>query len=134
MCLQIFKNFIFPTSGRYLQTSALKNSQDLWNILFFRRNSEARSQKNTKIYHNRPGETTNRRNFQLELHDQEIRYVSINLRHQYGISVAEAQTSLGARNEDRLLYSLANNLQAFLLKANAFLLSYNCLFGPLHIV
>ena len=59
------------------------------------RNIEARSQKNTKLYHNRPGETTNRRNSQLELHDQQICYVSINLRHQYGISVAEAQMSLG---------------------------------------
>ena len=68
----------------------LKNSQDSCNIFFFRRNIEARSQKNTKLYHNRPGETTNRRNFQLGLHDDQICYVSINLRHQYRISVAEA--------------------------------------------
>ena len=128
MCLQFFKNFIFPTSGRYLQTSALKNSQDLWNILFFRRNIEARSQKNTKLYHNRPGEKTNRRNFQLGLHDDQICYVSINLCHQYRVSVAEAQTSLGARSEERLLYSLANNLQAFLFKANALYHNYSELY------
>ena len=86
----------------------LKNSQDSWNIFFFRRNFEVRSQKNTKLYHNRPGE---KQNFQLELHDHQICYVSIDLRHQYRISVAEAQTSLGARSEERRLYSLANNLQ-----------------------
>ena len=86
----------------------LKNSQDSWNIFFFRRNFEVRSQKNTKLYHNRPGE---KQNFQLELHDHQICYVSIDLPHQYRISVTEAQTSLGARSEETRLYSLANNLQ-----------------------
>ena len=86
----------------------LKNSQDSWNIFFFRRNIEVRLQKNTKLYHNRPEE---KQNFQWELHDHQICYVSIDLRHQYRISVAKAQTSLGARSEERLLYSLANNLQ-----------------------
>ena len=74
----------------------------------FRRNIEAHSQKNTKLYHNRPGE---KQNFQLELHDHQICYESINLCHQYGIYVAEGQTFLGARSEKRRLYSLANNLQ-----------------------
>ena len=86
----------------------LKNSQDSWNIFFFRRNIEVRLQKNAKLYHNRPEE---KQNFQWELHDHQICYVSIDLRHQYRISVAKAQTSLGARSEERLLYSLTNNLQ-----------------------
>ena len=33
----------------------------------------------------------------LELHDYRIFYVNIDLRHQYGISVAEAQTPLLAK-------------------------------------
>ena len=35
----------------------------------------------------------------LELHDYRIYYVNIDLRHHYGVSVAEAQTSLPSGKE-----------------------------------
>ena len=57
----------------------------------------ARSQKNTKLCHNRPGETENRTNLHLDPYDYFIYYVNVDLRHQYGISVTEAQASLMAK-------------------------------------
>ena len=42
---------------------------------------------NTTLYQNRPGEKLH-----LEPHDYRIYYVNIDLRHQYGISVAESRT------------------------------------------
>ena len=47
---------------------------------------------NTTLYQNRPWETYNWTNLHLETHDYRIYYVNIDLRHQYGISVAESQT------------------------------------------
>ena len=55
----------------------------------------ARSQMNTTLYQNRSGETY------LEAHDYRIYYVNIDLRHQYGISVAESQTFLLAKRPQR---------------------------------
>ena len=100
LCLILFMNDKKKTKGH---KGHMRTGQDSWNIFFFRRNIEARSRKNAKLYHNRPGETITPRNFQLKLHDHQIFYVSINLRHRYGISVAEVQTSLAARNEERRL-------------------------------
>ena len=40
----------------------------------------------------------NQTNLHLEPHDYRIYYVNIDLRHQYGISVAEAQTFLLAKH------------------------------------
>ena len=49
---------------------------------------------NTTLYQNRPGETQNWTNLHLEPHDYGIYYENIDLRHQYGISVAKSQTFL----------------------------------------
>ena len=57
----------------------------------------ARSQMNTTLYQNRPEDTQNWTNLYLEPHDYRIYYVNIDLRHQYGISVAESQTFLRAK-------------------------------------
>ena len=54
-------------------------------------------QKITKLYHNQPGETSNQTNLHLEPHIYPIYYVNIDLRHQYGISVAKSQTFLLAK-------------------------------------
>ena len=56
--------------------------------------ARAHMQKITKLYHNQPGETSNQTNLHLEPHIYPIYYVNIDLRHQYGISVAESQTFL----------------------------------------
>ena len=53
---------------------------------------------NTTLFRNRPGETWNWTNLHLEPHDYRIYYVNIDLRHQYGISVAELQTFLLAKH------------------------------------
>ena len=52
---------------------------------------------NTTLCQNRPADTQNWTNLYLEPHDYWIYYVSIDLRHQYGISVAESQTFLLAK-------------------------------------
>ena len=52
---------------------------------------------NTTLHQNRPEDTQNWTNLCLEPHDYRIHYVNIDLRHQYGISVAESQTSLRAK-------------------------------------
>ena len=49
---------------------------------------------NTVLHQNRPQATQNWTNLYLEPHDYRIYYVNIELRHQYGISVAEWQTFL----------------------------------------
>ena len=68
-------------------------------------------QKNTKLYHNLPGETKTQTNLHLEHHDYQIYYVNIDLRRQYGISVAKSgETSLGARSKEKRLYSRATRL------------------------
>ena len=54
----------------------------------------ARWQMNTTLHQNRPEDTQNWTNLYLEPHDYRIYYVNIDLRHQYGISVAESQTFL----------------------------------------
>ena len=61
----------------------------------------ARSQMNTTLYQNRPEDTQNWTNLCLEPHDYRIYYVNIDLRHQYGISVAESQTFLCAKRPQR---------------------------------
>ena len=55
---------------------------------------------NRTIYQNWPGRTKNWTNLYLEPHDYRIYYVNIDLRHQYGISVAELQTFLLANFSD----------------------------------
>ena len=45
--------------------------------------------------------TQNWTNLYLELHDYQIHYVTIDLRHQYGIPVAESQTFLLAKHPQR---------------------------------
>ena len=57
----------------------------------------ARGQINTTVYQNRPEDTQNWTNLYLEPYDYWIYYVSIDLHHQYGISVAESQTFLHAK-------------------------------------
>ena len=76
----------------------LQNSKYSWNIFFLQEAFEfvgACLQKNTKLYHNRPGETKNQTNLHLEPYKNGywINYVNIYLCHQHGISVAEAQVS-----------------------------------------
>ena len=55
----------------------------------------------TTLYQNRPEDTKNWTNLYLEPHDYQIYYVNIDLRHQYGISVAELQTFLRAKRPQR---------------------------------
>ena len=50
---------------------------------------------------NWPGEMLNWRNLHWEPHDYWIYYVNIDLRHQYGISIAESQTFLLAKRPKR---------------------------------
>ena len=52
---------------------------------------------NTTVYQNRPEDSQNWTNLYLEPHDYRIYFVNIDLRHQYGISVAESLTSLRAK-------------------------------------
>ena len=56
---------------------------------------------NTTLHQNRPEDTQNWTNLYLEPHDYRIYYVNIDLRHQYGISVAESQTFLLAKRPQR---------------------------------
>ena len=69
----------------------------------------------TTIYQNRPEDTKNWTNLYLEPHDYQIYYVNIDLRHQYGISVAESQTflwgkrPLAATSEEKRMFSQASN-------------------------
>ena len=61
----------------------------------------ARSQMNTTLYQNRPGETENWTNLHLETHTYRVYYVNVDVRHQYGIYVAESQTFLLAKRLQR---------------------------------
>ena len=54
----------------------------------------ARWQMNTTLHQNRPEDTQNWTNLYLEPRDYRTYYVNIDLRHQYGIYVAELQTFL----------------------------------------
>ena len=56
---------------------------------------------NTTLHQDRPEDTQNWTNLYLEPHDYRIHYVNIDLRHQYGISVAESQTFLLAKRPQR---------------------------------
>ena len=56
---------------------------------------------NTTLHQNRPEDTQNWTRLYLEPHDYRIYYVNIDLRHQYGISVAESQTFLRAKRPER---------------------------------
>ena len=58
--------------------------------------AEARSQKNSNLYHNRPGQTYT--NLLLESHDCQIfNYVNIQLLHQYGNSVKAGEIRVPQR-------------------------------------
>lgn len=59
---------------------------------------KAHSQKNSKLSYNQPRETGNQTNVLLEPFDYRVDYVTIDIHHQYGISVAEAKTSLLAKH------------------------------------
>ena len=50
---------------------------------------------------NQPEDMQNWTNLYLEAHDYRIHYVNIDLRHQYGISVAESQTFLLVKRPQR---------------------------------
>ena len=63
--------------------------------------AEARGQINTTLYQNGPEDTQNWTNLYLEPHDYRIYYVNTDLRHQYGISVAESQRFLLAKRPQR---------------------------------
>ena len=54
---------------------------------------------NTTLHQNRPEDTQNWTNLYLEPHDYRIHYVNIDLRHQYGISVAKSQTFLRGKTD-----------------------------------
>ena len=56
---------------------------------------------NTILHQNRLEDTQNWTNLCLEPHDYRIHYVSIDLRRQYGISVAKSQTFLLAKRPQR---------------------------------
>ena len=64
------------------------------------------SQKYTKRYHNRPGKQ-NWTNFYLEPLDYRINNVNIDLRRQFGISVAEANRNVpnGDEREERAIFA-----------------------------
>ena len=72
------------------------HSQYLWNIFFLRRNIQVSwsSLEKTKLYHNRPGDTSNQTNLHLEPHGYWINYVNIDLPHYYGISVCSLGTDV----------------------------------------
>ena len=61
----------------------------------------ARWQMNTTLHQNRQEDTRNWTNLCLEPYDYWSHYVNIDLRHQYGISVAESQTFLLAKRPQR---------------------------------
>ena len=113
-----------PQSSNVNVMNLLQNSQYSQNIFFFRKSirpsfAGACLQKNTKLYHNLPGETENQTNLHLEHHDYRIYYVNIDLRRQYGISVAKSsETSLAARSKEKRLYSQATRL--LILKGTCF--------------
>ena len=73
----------------------------------------ARWQMNTTLHQNRPEDTQNWTRLYLEPHDYRIYYVNIDLRHQYGIYVAESQTFLlakrppAAKSEEKQMLSQA---------------------------
>lgn len=79
----------------------------------FRAGNVSHSLKNSTFYNNRLRETINGKKFKLEIHDYKIYYVNVDLYHQYGISVVEAQVSLlqnapcGEEQGQRQLYSHA---------------------------
>ena len=56
---------------------------------------------NTTLHENQPEDMQNWTNLYLEAHDYRIHYVNIDLRHQYGISVAESQTFLLVKRPQR---------------------------------
>ena len=56
---------------------------------------------NTTLHQNRPEDTQNWTKLYLEPDDYWIYYVSIDLCHQYGISVTESQTFLRAKRPQR---------------------------------
>ena len=67
---------------------------------------------NTTLHQNRQEDTQNWTNLYLEPHDYRIHYVNIDLRHQYGIYVAESQTFLlakrsAAKSEEKRMFSQA---------------------------
>ena len=66
-------------------------------------------QINTKLNQNWPEDTENWTNFYLEPHDYRIYYVNIDLRHQYGISAPESQTSPAAKSEEKRMFSQAKH-------------------------
>ena len=70
----------------------------------------ARLQMNTILYQNRPGETWNWTNLNLEPNAYRIYYVNIDLRHQYQHPPCE--TSSAARCEEKRLLSHASNCAA----------------------
>ena len=63
--------------------------------------SVRRVQMNTTLHQNRPEDTRNWTNLCLEPYDYWSHYVNIDLRHQYGISVAESQTFILAKRPQR---------------------------------
>ena len=69
----------------------LQKTQYSWNIFFFRASVINRRTQNFTIIDQ---EKQNRTNLHLEPHDYRINYVNIDLRHEYGIYAAKAQTSL----------------------------------------
>ena len=86
-----------PQRSNVNMMNLLQNSQYFQNIFFFRKASEVllelvrkRSRDFTIINQEKQDQT----NLNLEPHDYRIYYVNIDLRHQYGISVAELQTFL----------------------------------------
>ena len=71
--------------------------------------ARARWQVNTTLHQNRPEDTQNWTKLCLEPHDYRIHYVNIDLRHQYGISVAERETSPAAKSEEKRMFSQARS-------------------------
>ena len=75
--------------------------------------AEARWQMNITLYQNRPEDTQYWTNLYLKPHDYRIYRVNIDLRHQYGIYVAESQTFLlakrppAAKSEEKQMLSQA---------------------------
>ena len=84
-----------------------KNRQNWWNIFFPRRSTwvllELVRRWTQHFSKNRPGEMENWANLDVRPHDYRICYINIDLRHQYGISVAMSQTFLRAKRSQRLI-------------------------------
>ena len=92
--------------------NVLKNSQDSWNI----QQIYSFLEETSRFVHRKTPNFTiidQEKNNIFNWNSMTTRFVmkAPDLRYQYRISVAEAQTSLGTRSEKRRLYSLANNLQ-----------------------